>query len=72
MAGVASCFALTTVSDYVSTPAPLTDGRAVNQLVLGSPNQRTPTVTGSTAGNTALASLLTALADTGLIINQTA
>jgi len=71
MAGVASCFALTSVSDFVSTPAPLTDGRAVNQLVLGSPNQGTPTVTGSTAGNTALASLLTALADTGLIINQT-
>jgi hypothetical protein len=71
MAGVASCFSLTSISDYVSNPVPLTDGRAVNQLVLGSPNHRTPTVTGSTAGNTALVSLLTALADTGLIINQT-
>jgi Pectate lyase superfamily protein len=71
MAGVASCFSLTSVSDYVSNPVPLTDGRAVNQLVLGSPNRATPTVTGSTEGNTALTSLLTALANTGLIINQT-
>jgi hypothetical protein len=71
MAGVASCYSLTSVADHVSSPSSLTDGKATRQLVLGTPGYPAPAVTGSTQGNPALARLLTALAEAGLITNQT-
>jgi hypothetical protein len=71
LAGVASCYSLTSLSDYVSSPSPLTDGKATRQLVLGTPGYPAPAVTGSAQENPALVSLLKALADSGLITNQT-